>query len=310
MLSQMKLLREPLLHFAALGAALFALSALARRGGAADGRAATAGPVQRTVTIAAADVDAARATFRAASKREPSGQELADLVQGVISEELLFREGLALELDRDDRVVRRRVIEKMTALARPTPPDSDPPRDELARHYQSYRHRFTMPAAVSFEQLYFDPKQRGDGDGAPAAAARALAALGGARAGDGPPAGVGDPFVLPVVMKRRSQLELAHLMGEGFAAAVFAAPAGRWHGPVTSKHGVHLVRVVEREPERMPPFEEVEKQVRADWLTQETRGLRAAALTLLPRYRISLPQDLRRTLEGAPALAPFLERAR
>ena len=113
--------------------------------------------MRRTVVVATSDVDAARASFRAASKREPSPQELADLVQGVISEELLFREGLALGLDRDDRVVRRRVIEKMTALARPTAPDSDPPRDELARHYQLYQHRFAQPAAVSFEQLSFDP---------------------------------------------------------------------------------------------------------------------------------------------------------
>src|SRR6187402_3586883 len=109
MLSQMKVLREPLVHFAVLGALLFALSALARRG-AADPRspapARAAGAGARTVTIATSDVDAARAQFRAASKREPSPLELADLVQSVISEELLFREGMAQGLDRDDRVVR------------------------------------------------------------------------------------------------------------------------------------------------------------------------------------------------------------
>ena len=99
-------------------------------------------------------------------------------------------------------------------------------------------------------------------------------------------------------------------MGEGFATVVFTAPLGRWHGPVPSRHGVHLVRVSAREPERLPPFDEVEKQVRADWLTQETRGLRAAALSVLPRYQLSLPPELRQTLAGAPALAPFLERAR
>ena len=146
------------------------------------------------MVIATSDIDAARAGFRAAQKRDPNPQELADLVQGVISEELLFREGTALGLDRDDRVVRRRVIEKMTALARPRAPDSDPPREELARHYQSYRHRFVQPAAVSFEHLYFDPARRGD---ATAAASQALAALGKAGAADPPPAGAGDTFVLP-----------------------------------------------------------------------------------------------------------------
>jgi len=308
MLAQMKVLREPLVHFAVLGAMLFALSALARRG-AADPRSPARAPVAapRTVTIATSDVDAARAQFRAASKREPSPPELADLVQGVISEELLFREGMALGLDRDDGVVRRRVIEKMTALARPTAPDSDPPRAALARHYETYRHRFVQPAAVSFEQLYFDPGRHGD---ATAAASKALATLTNADAAQPAPDGTGDASVLPAAMKRRSQLELAHLLGEGFAAAVFAAPVGRWHGPVASRHGVHLVRIIARDAEKLPPFEDVEKQVRADWLTQETRGLRGAAMSLLPRYQISLPPELRQTLAAAPALAPFLARAR
>jgi hypothetical protein len=309
MLSQMKVLREPLVHFAVLGAVLFGLSALARRGGA-DTRSRAADGVpsgRRTLTITASDVDAARATFRAASRRDPGPEELADLVQGVISEELLFREGLALGLDRDDRVVRRRLIEKMTALARPTPPASDPPRDVLVRHYQSHQHRFAQPEAVSFEQLYFDPKLRDD---AAAAASKALAALAGAPAADRAPTGVGDAFVLQAAMQRRSRLELAHLLGDQFAAAVFAAPVGRWHGPVPSKHGAHLVRVTERTAERLPAFEEVDKQVRADWLTEETRGVRAAALSLLPRYEIAMPAELRQTLAAAPAAAPFLERAR
>jgi len=95
-----------------------------------------------------------------------------------------------------------------------------------------------------------------------------------------------------------------------YAGARDAAPVGRWHGPVASRHGVHLVRIIARDAEKLPPFEDVEKQVRADWLTQETRGLRGAAMSLLPRYQISLPPELRQTLAAAPALAPFLARAR
>jgi hypothetical protein len=312
MLSQMRLLREPLAHFAVLGALLFAVWGLARpgRAGRADPppRPATDG-APRVVAISTGDVDAARATFRAVSRREPNPQELGDLVQTLVSEELLYREALALDLDRDDRVVRRRLIEKATALARPTPPNSDPPRDELLRHYASYRHRFHRPATVTFEQRFFDPQRRDD----PAAAAgRALALLGDAtRAAPRAPAGDGgDPSVFPATMESKSELELAHLLGDAFAAGVMTAPIGRWQGPLPSKHGVHLVRVTDRRAERMPPFEEVEKQVRADWLTQETRGLRAAALTLLPRYEISLPAELRSQLHAAPALRPFLERAR
>ncbi len=71
---------------------------------------------------------------------------------------------------------------------------------------------------------------------------------------------------------------------------------------------MHLVRVRQREPERVPTFEEARKHVRADWLTSETRGLRAAAERLAPRYRIELDPPTRKALSGAPLLAPLLGR--
>lgn len=301
----MRLFREPLVHFGILGALLFGLWGLVRRGGP-EGQPISAAPVARVVTVRADDVEGLRAGFRTAWKREPTPGELGDLVLTFVNEELLFREGMAQELDRDDRVVRRRVIEKMTALARPTAP-GDPGREELRRWYQTYSHRFLRAATVTFQQIFFDPKRRGD---AGAAARQALATLSD-RGKDTPlPPGVGDSFVLPSLMTDKSAVELAHVFSPGFAAAVFDAPPGRWQGPVASSYGVHLVRVVSRAAERLPPFEEVEKHVRADWLTVETRGLRAAAESVLPRYDVVLPSELRSQLAALPALAPLLKRAR
>ncbi|MBC8133582.1 MAG: peptidyl-prolyl cis-trans isomerase [Deltaproteobacteria bacterium] len=309
----MRLLREPMVHFLALGALLFGLWTWTHRGKDISGESQTperlASPTRksRTVTVGEADVGAMRASFRAAWKREPSAAELGDLLQVFIGEEVLFRHAQALGLDRDDRVVRRRLIEKMTTLVRPNPPSSDPPRDELLRWYGLYAHRFARPATASFAHLFFDPKRRSD---ASADATQAMSLLRNATPNDPPAAGTGDPFVLPLQLKGKSEMELAHLLGEGFATSVMALPVGQWRGPLTSKFGVHLIRVTERQPQRLPPFDEVEKYVRADWLTVETRGLRGAAEKLLPEYEIVLPDDIRRQVEGEPALAPVLRRAR
>jgi hypothetical protein len=227
-------------------------------------------------------------------------------VQTFVDEEVLYREAVAQGLERADPLVRRRLIEKMTALTRPVAPTQEPSRDQLRRWYLIYAHRFRRPTTVTFEQLFFDPQRRPD---AGAAAAQALAGLARAKPSDPPPP-TGDAFVLSAATNEKTQLELAHLLGETFAQAVLTAPVGSWSGPVRSTYGIHLVRVVRRTPERLPPFEEIEKTVRADWLTVETRGQRAAAEVLLPRYQLSLPAEVRRELAGAPALAPYLARAR
>jgi len=134
--------------------------------------------VSRTVTLDERAVQGLRASFRAAMKRDPQTAELADLVQEAVGEEILFREGLARGLDRDDGVVRRRVIEKMTALVHPSAPTSDPSREELRRWFETYRHRFLRPAAVTFDQLFFDARRRSAaGADAPAAALAALKSL-------------------------------------------------------------------------------------------------------------------------------------
>ncbi len=298
-------LREPLVQFALGGAVLFLV--YGRMQGRQADSAVAGAPVSRAVTIGPRDLELQRASFRAAWKREPDTGELADLMESFISEEILFREGEALGLGQDDAVVRRRLIEKATALARPAAPAGDPDAAQLRNWYQMYRHRFQQPAAFSLEQLYFDARKHADPD---AAAKAALAKLAGEAATRPAPAGVGDEFVLPATLTDRSQAQLSHLFGSAFTAAIEAAPVGRWHGPVRSNYGLHLVRLTAKLPARMPSFEEAQKHVRADWLTAHNRGLRDAALGLLPRYQLEIDPAVRQALAGAPAIAPFLERGR
>jgi peptidyl-prolyl cis-trans isomerase C len=300
----MRLLRDPLVHFVVAGVLVFALWGVAARrhkvSAPADGGATAA----RVITVGAGDVETLRAGFYATWKREPSPGELGDLVQGFVGEELLYREGMALGLDRGDRVVRRRVIEKMTALARPVTSPADPSREDLRRWFATYRHRFRRLATVTFEQLYFDVKH-----GDPAAlAGKALTTLAAMAPTAPPPARFGDEIPLPENLVDRTDAEVIQIFGEEFATALATAPIGRWHGPVASKYGAHLVRVARREPERLPPFEEVERAVTADRFTVENRGQRAAAESLLPRYQITLAPEVRALVQDAPALAPFMQR--
>src|SRR5256885_17229591 len=110
----MRFHKEPLVHFALLGVLMFALWGVARKGRDTAPQGGTAiAPVSRTVTVTAQDLDAQRAEFRAAWKRDPDAAELGELVQNLVDEEILYREALAEGMDRDDLRVRPRLIAKM-----------------------------------------------------------------------------------------------------------------------------------------------------------------------------------------------------
>ena len=295
-----KVAREPLVHFALGGGLIFLLYQVSR--GPVPASDATdldpAATSDRTITVEAADLQALGASFRQAWKREPNPAEVADLLDTFLREEILFREGESLRLGKDDPVVRRRVIEKMALLAGPQARDPEPSDQGLRRWFTLFRHRFFRPERIWFEHAFFDPKRHAD---VQAAARKALEKAG---AGSAPPAG--DPFVLPAVFEEKTRAEVAHLFGEDFAKGLWVAKEGLWNGPISSQFGQHLVRPSRRAPAGKPAFDEVRAHVRADWLTAENRGLRAAADTLLGRYRIHIADRLAPEVLEQPLLDPFL----
>ena len=69
-------------------------------------------------------------------------------------EEVFYREGLALGLDRDDLVVRNRVKQKMEVLGEDAMA-AEPSEADLQKYLDEHREVFAIPAALSFEQVYF-----------------------------------------------------------------------------------------------------------------------------------------------------------
>ncbi len=117
-----RFLREPLVHFLAIGAALFLLfSWRSGPGGAASGR----------IVVTRARVAALTASFQLTWQRPPAPEELKGLIEGWVREEAAVREAAATGLDRDDPVVRRRLQQKVESLASDRA-DSPPPADPAA----------------------------------------------------------------------------------------------------------------------------------------------------------------------------------
>jgi peptidyl-prolyl cis-trans isomerase C len=191
-------------------------------------------------------------------RRPPTAAESDRSVADFVREEVLYREALALGLDRDDLVVRRRLVQKMEMLALRDGPGVNEP--GLMDHYLAHRADYALPESVSFRHVFFSAAARGAD-----ARAAAGAALGDLRDGgaDGV-SGLGDPPPVPPEVSDWTRPMVEARFGEGFAASVFEAGPGGWSGPVASAYGFHLVLVTRRAPARVPDFAEVAGRIATD----------------------------------------------
>jgi hypothetical protein len=249
------LLREPLVHFLLLGAAVFALDAWLRP---------AAAPAANTeIVIGEARIRNLAQNFQRTWQRPPTKVELAGLVDTHVREEIMYREALALGLDRDDAIIRRRLQQKMefvseeaAALARPTD-------DELIAYLKANADAFRTEPRATFAQVYLDPRKRAatlDAD-----AKRMLDALNSPRAA-ADPAKAGDTLMLlETHYENATQAELARVFGADFANTLVKQPVGKWVGPIASGYGVHLVRVDVLIPGGTPELADVRPLVEREW---------------------------------------------
>jgi peptidyl-prolyl cis-trans isomerase C len=257
-----RLLKDPLVHFLAIGLVLFAISAW-------RGEQVSTG--RERLVITSAQVAQARSAATALQGREPTTEELAALIEPTVRDEVFYREALALGLDVNDDEVRRRLIEKMSylteGLADPEP--SSP--DELRAFYDASPEIFTIPPLVSFDQVFFSPEARGATLEADAAAA--LAAL---RAGSSSTE-VGDRTPLREAYDDAPREQVAVLFGDALASALFAGRPGEWAGPYRSDFGLHLVRLRARSEARLPPYDEIAARVAEEFAAARRREADARA---------------------------------
>jgi peptidyl-prolyl cis-trans isomerase C len=286
----MKWLREPLFHFLLLGALLFGLHALVK-----DPRVQSTNGKQ--IEVSASDIQMLRERWIKQWGQPPSEAQLRGLIKDLIREEILYREALALGLDRNDTIIRRWLAQKMEFLSQDMTVPTDPTDAELARYFKEHRDTYWTPARVSFSHIYFSK----DLHGAATAdyARRTLAEL---RSAADPPSQAperGDRFMLQHDYPARSQQELIELFGRAFAAALFELAPGVWQGPVESSYGLHLVRVSEQIQSRLPDLSEVRDQVRQDVLDAQRRAANEAFYgNLRQRYEVVVDETA-----IAPALA-------
>ncbi len=293
-------LHEPLLHVLLIGATLFVVYYALNPG---------AGRRQdpNTIVITADDLAQIRLAWMAQWHRPPTSEEMHNLLDGKIREDVLSREAMALGLDKDDTIIKRRLAQKMEFLMEDASSLREPADDELRRWFAQNAQRFATPSLVTFRHLYFSPDRRAAH--AREDAAEALRKLVGKPEQSPELEGLSDRFMFQDFYAERSPDQVANIFGTNFARALPGLKSGKWQGPIESGLGWHLVWVVSSIPSRLPAFEEVEATVKSEWSDeQRAEGKRKIFDHMKARYQIVLPEASPATSDGAVARAAAASR--
>jgi hypothetical protein len=250
--------REPLLHFIVLGGLLFALDH------ALNGKA----DETRTIVVGAEVDSEAVETFEAARGRKPNDQELQALHRVWLDNEVLYREGLALQVDKGDPAIRERVIFKALSVV-----DSNvklPKVDDqvLRAWFEAHRDKYDEPARYDFEEAALS------GSNSEATVREFVTAL-----NNGTP---GDAKAGLRVFKARPHSNLVDSYGAEFAKKLEATAPGAWQA-IETRDGWRAMRLNAAAPAKPAVFEAVRGPVLQDWTDATASEQRTAAVRALAK---------------------------
>lgn len=264
--------REPLLHFAIAGLALFGLF-----------RVLAPEPSQ-TIVVSADTVERLKVAQERRLGRPPTPDELDAAIEGWAEGELLYREAIALGLDRGDPIVRRRLVQKMQFLFEESEAPAEPSDAELEAWIAAHAERFEQAPRVGLTHVFVASSSRV----VPEAQLQAIEAD--LREG-ADPATLGEAFVLGQVLGPRTAGDLDRQFGGEFGQAVMKLPDEGWHR-LRSIYGWHLVHVDERLPGKLATVDQVRSQAREGLLQERRAAQRDQALAeLRSRYVIVVEGD-------------------
>tara|TARA_A100001011_G_scaffold119231_1_gene125813 strand:+ start:41 stop:841 length:801 start_codon:yes stop_codon:yes gene_type:complete len=213
---------------------------------------------EKTIYITNEEVIALINTWSLQMGREPNNDEIRSIIDSLVEEEILYREALRLGLDSEDRIIKRRLAQKITFLKQETI-STEPKIKELEVFYEKNKGSYLLPKSFSFTHIYFAENKDGDSK-----AEKAKLDL-----KDNKSVLNADPFLLGKNFSNRSLLDIKRDFGEDFATAFIDLSLNNWEGPIKSTYGSHLIKILDTREEYMPTFEEVISRVKVDFLLEQ-----------------------------------------
>ena len=285
-------LRDPIFHYIVTGLLVAVLSFVFVGKTGPDEQA-------RRIEVDAAQVQWLHQAWQARWHRPPTAGELRGLVDDRVRQEVMYRTGLAMGLDRDDEVFRRRIQQKIEMMTEDIATRIQPTEVELQAFFAKNLDDYRIPEERGFTHIYFNLDERGDA--AVTAAEELLARLHATPEAQVRAVELGDRFMLAHEFAPGPRQLVSRDFGERFATALFELPPDRWQGPVTSGYGLHLVRIDVVLAGRTPDLAEVSEVVLRDYAQSARERARAEVYAnLVKNYTVEIDEAAMAALPMTP----------
>jgi hypothetical protein len=255
-------LREPLLHFVILGAVVFSV----------DHFLTISKDDPRTIVVSAAVDKEARELFKASRGQDPTPEQMVALRQVWLDNEVLYREGIALRVDRGDQTIRDRVIFKALNVVESNLKLQPADPETLRAWFEARRDKYDEPSRYDFQEAVLSGDNSED-------AARAFVGELNRGAGGEVKAGLR-------VFKGRPYANLVQSYGPEFAKTLEGLPPGEWRA-LQTREGWRAMRLEAVLPGKPASFEALIGVVTQDWTDVTMAAKRTAAVReLAKKYKI------------------------
>ncbi len=236
-----------------------------------------------TITVSQGRIDQIKQSFLTRWNREPLAKELDNALHHYAINEMYLREARSLNMDVGDKVIDRRLRQKIDFLIEDLVTTKEPTTTELMQYYQKNITKYQSLPIFSFQQVHFSV----DGDKVTLQQKinqqKALISQGHEPRGE--------LKLLPYQVSNQNSLQINRVFGSNFSEQLISAPLSSWSGPIESSHGVHFVLLNQRTPASNKAFDVVKSAVQADWQYDNLQLAKASfEQQLLQSYTIEQAQ--------------------
>ncbi|MGI9512368.1 MAG: peptidyl-prolyl cis-trans isomerase [Anderseniella sp.] len=287
-----KIVRDPLAHFFALGLCLFLLyTTLNPVGQAGDDPKRIVVDHETLLTFLQYRTKTFKRDLAEARLKAMPNKQLKKLIDDYVREEALHREAKALGLGAEDYIIKRRMIQKVEFITQGFAGSVVKVGDEdIKAYYAANKEHYREPGNITFTHVFFDAEGRKPSEARTLASEKLeLLRTAGATFSDAP--GHGDRFPYGVNFVERTIDHVASHFGKEMAETLFKLEPteGVWQGPFESSYGAHLVMVVKRVDDRTPQLGTIKSRVEADLVrTRRKEQADRAVQAIVDGYEVKL----------------------